>query len=85
MGAHEKKAAPLNGDKLVSLSTSDLRDRLNRIYAKMRNSNKKADLGRFDYLWDLKEHALMQGTKAVDVPESWLDELETGMGNHPGH
>jgi hypothetical protein len=89
MGSHEiKDAKPTASDKLVSLKTSDLRERLNRLYAGMRRSageRKMADNGRFDYLWDLKELALMQGTKSVDVPESWLEDLERGIAGHPGH
>lgn len=89
MGSHdEKEAKPLASDKLVNLTTSDLRERLNRLYARMRNTSgerKLGDNGRFDYLWDLKELALMQGTKSVDIPESWLEDLEKGIGAHPGH
>ena len=88
MGSHEKEAKPSASDKLVSLKTSDLRERLNRLYAGMRKSGaerKLSDNGRFDYLWDLKELALMQGTGSVNIPESWLEELENGVGGHPGH
>ncbi|MBX9570664.1 MAG: hypothetical protein K2X77_17360 [Candidatus Obscuribacterales bacterium] len=89
MGSHEnKEAKPLASDKLVNLKTSDLRERLNKLYARMRSSSaerKLSDNGRFDYLWDLKELALMQGTQSVDVPESWLDDLEKGVAGHPGH
>ena len=68
MGSAAKKE-----EILVTVSTTDLKARLNRIYKGMRGK----EAGRFDYLWDLKELALLEGRKSVDVPETWLDELET--------
>lgn len=59
-------------EKLVSVNTTDLKARLNRLYKGMRGK----EAGRFDYLWDLKELALLEGRNTVDVPETWLDELE---------
>ncbi len=64
---------PNKEEKLVTVSTTDLKARLNRIYKGMRSR----EAGRFDYLWDLKELALLEGRKSVDVPETWLDELES--------
>jgi hypothetical protein len=31
--------------------------------------------GLFEYLWDLKEKALMEQSKSVEVPSNWLEEL----------
>jgi hypothetical protein len=71
MPAHLQKAP------LVRLQTNDLRQRLNRIYDTVRgNSHSHSVFSRFDYLWDLKELAVLEGRAAVEVPESWLEELE---------
>jgi hypothetical protein len=35
-----------------------------------------ASEGLFEYLWDLKEKALMDRRAKVDVPRNWLDQLE---------
>lgn len=85
MGSQKK---PPSTEKIVSVKTSDLRQRLNALYARMRGNAAQrqfGDSGRFDYLWDLKELALMKGSQSVDVPESWLEELEKSMPAHQGH
>jgi hypothetical protein len=62
---------------LVSVPTELLRDRLNRLYgAVRRNARNYSAWGRFDYLWDLKELAVLEGRGSVEIPDSWLDELE---------
>lgn len=79
MGSHRKSSHGLSGqEKVVSLNTHDLRSRLNRLYKGMRSKG-AAELGKFDYLWDLKELALLEGRHSVDIPEAWLDELERGL------
>ncbi len=66
--------------ELVSVSTDALKDRLNRVYAGRRSQGKLLTdgipQGLFDYLWDLKEKALMERTTTVEVPGNWLEELE---------
>ncbi|MBX9685924.1 MAG: hypothetical protein K2X27_04430 [Candidatus Obscuribacterales bacterium] len=82
MGAGDDKRKLGANEKLVSVRTSDLKERLNRLYKGMRGSSaRKTDSGRFDYLWDLKELALMEGRSSVDVPETWLEEIENGLGD----
>jgi hypothetical protein len=61
---------------LVSVPTEHLRDRLNRLYSAVRGHQNLIIVGRFDYLWDLKELAMLEGRRNVDIPDSWLDELE---------
>jgi hypothetical protein len=62
---------------MITLPTDQLRDRLNRIYQAVRgNSRTLAVWGRFDYLWDLKELAVLEGRNCVQVPDLWLEELE---------
>lgn len=61
---------------LTSLPTAQLRDRLNRIYDFMRGNRSDSCLNRFDYLWDLKELAVSEGRNTVQIPDTWLEELE---------
>lgn len=59
--------------QFVTVSVDTLRDRLNQLY------NSRLTLpneGMFEYLWDLKEQALMEGATTVDVPTTWLEDLE---------
>lgn len=87
MGSSGSKRSELSrSEKLVSLSTSDFRERLNRLYSRLHAaSNTPNENARFDYLWDLKELALLEGRKSVDVPERWLDELEKTVELGRGH
>lgn len=84
MGSKSGRFQASPGEKMVQVSTAELRIRLNRLYNRMRSASGQGDLGRFDYLWDLKELALMEGRPTVDVPETWLDEMEKGFGGHVG-
>jgi hypothetical protein len=61
---------------LVTVPTDQLRHRLNRLYGILRGHKPTQSLGRFDYLWDLKELAVLEGKRAVEIPDAWLDELE---------
>ncbi len=62
---------------LVSVRTDLLKERLNRLYDVVRcNPRSHSAWGRFDYLWDLKELALLEGKGSVQIPDAWLDELE---------
>ena len=71
--------------KLSCVSTEHLKESLNNLYESMHRKNLReksaqASLmvtpGLFDYLWDLKELALLEGQRSVEVPEPWLEELE---------
>jgi hypothetical protein len=77
-------------DNLVSVKTEFLREKLNYLYDSLRtNPQAMSSWGRFDYLWDLKELALVQGLNSIDIPFNWLEELEEFSTNtksfHPGH
>lgn len=62
---------------LVTVRTDHLKERLNKLYNVVRGNPKTYSYwGRFDYLWDLKELAVLEGKNAVDIPDCWLDELE---------
>lgn len=65
------------GLQLVTVSTSTLKERLNRLYDTRKGQAKTiSHSGLFEYLWDLKELALMERKSSVEVPSTWLDELE---------
>jgi len=74
----EPKRGSQTNLKLVALSTDVLRNRLNSMYTVLRTQPlvKTSRSGMFEYLWDLKEVAVLEGKKSVDVPIAWLDELE---------
>lgn len=73
-GSNRSTNAQIN---LVTVRTEFLRERLNRLYDTLRSRGQNYSLaGRFDYLWDLKELALLEGKGSVQIPDAWLDELE---------
>lgn len=63
-----------NKENLVTVRTEQLKDRLNRVYSAVRG--KSGQINRFDYLWDLKELAVLEKRGSVQIPDTWLDELE---------
>ncbi len=83
MGTAKKK-----GDKeLVTVETDVLKERLNMLYQSRRGQGHRLDMpgaseGVFEYLWDLKEKALLDRRTKVDVPRNWLDQLEHEQGEH---
>ena len=74
-----------NGNlKMVTVSTATLKERLNRLYDSMRARHVVSpSSGLFDYLWDLKEVALLEGRNEVEVPTTWLEELESTVEHEP--
>ena len=53
-----------------------LQDKLNSLY-RLRGKHQAAGQPRhMEYLWDLKEMALIAGKSTVEVPKEWLLELE---------
>lgn len=69
-----------NTQDVVRIDTSKLRDRLNTLYDCLRaNYGSRVDSDRnshFVRLWDIKEQALISKEQSVQIPRSWLDELE---------
>jgi hypothetical protein len=54
-----------------------LQDKLNSLYYRTRGKHQTAGQPRhMEYLWDLKEMALIAGKSTVEVPKEWLTELE---------
>ncbi|MBK9205272.1 MAG: hypothetical protein IPL73_23165 [Candidatus Obscuribacter sp.] len=64
-------------DSLVIIETSILRDRLNQVY---KNRHLLAHSLEFDSLWDLKEKALLEKRSTVEVPDTWLNEIQDEHG-----
>ncbi len=66
-----------NNAEMMTITTLSLKDRLNRMYNVIRHHPQPTAMaGLFEYLWDLKEVALIEGRNSVQVPAIWLDELE---------
>ena len=63
--------------EVVTVTTNQLKDHLNKAYDVRRK--KIAQLNSFENLWDLKEKALLEGKPSVDVPRTWMDELEGAL------
>lgn len=64
-------------ERQVQISTPQLRARLNHIYNRLHPGNLSFNqTGHFDFLWDLKELALLEGRQSVEIPASWLEDLE---------
>ncbi len=66
--------------KRISIDTDTLKSRLNQFYDTSRHWGAQRD-NTFEYLWDIKELALMEGRDQVEVPASWLDDLESSYLN----
>lgn len=87
MGSSPHKDA----SKVVSVGLDKLKEQLNVLYKMRKNSPcQQPDSGLFDHLWDLKELAILEGKSSVEVPKTWLDELneaivqlpQTGLRTH---
>ena len=66
--------------KLAAVPTDNFKERLNSIYKIRRLSQHPlSNSGLFEYLWDLKEIALLEGQPSVQVPAIWLQELEADL------
>ena len=53
-----------------------LQDKLNLLYRRTRGKQGAGQPRHLEYLWDLKEMALIDGKSTVEVPKEWLLELE---------
>jgi hypothetical protein len=62
---------------MKTISVRNLQDKLNTLYCRARAHHQAPGRPRhMDYLWDLKEMALIAGKSKVEVPIEWLLELE---------
>ncbi|MBC7999121.1 MAG: hypothetical protein IAF58_14320 [Leptolyngbya sp.] len=64
-----------NSAQLVSVGLDKLKQQLNVLYADRNNLPRLGNKAILEHLWDLKESAILEGRGSVDVPESWLNEL----------
>lgn len=77
MSSFEDTPDSASAPKLVTVSTDNLKEKLNFMYDTMRGRPRAlSSSGLFEYLWDLKELALLEGRQSVKVPTAWLAELE---------
>lgn len=71
---------PTNEQELVRVEVQALQEKLNRIFERAnRKELNKIYQDDFDYLWDVKELALLEKKNQVEVPGTWLSELEMAI------
>jgi hypothetical protein len=66
-------------DKTVRIATSQLKQKLNAMYVRKhvkKNGTLEPAFEKFNDLWDLKELALLERRESVDVPESWVAQMD---------
>lgn len=73
-----KRAKSTSESKTMkTIGVRTLQDKLNSLYYRTRGKHQTAGQPRhMEYLWDLKEMALIAGKTRVEVPKEWLIELE---------
>ena len=84
-----RRSAGVAPGQLITVDTDLLRDKLNRHYAHLHAQGRKgaaneaptSQEGVFEFLWDLKEMALLEGKESVELPKNWLDELDDQSGS----
>lgn len=80
------RSSKQDNNDLVKIEVDNLKQSLNHAYKTRKNNrNILSHDGLFEYLWDLKEKALIEGQKSVEVPTSWLEELDSDLLNTRGH
>lgn len=77
MGSSQSNNGTAKDLDLVSVATDSLRDKLNRVYDAMRSRPRTlSNSGLFEYLWEMKELALMEGRQSIQLPTTWLEDLD---------
>jgi hypothetical protein len=84
MGSSHAKNGKRASEQLVTITTDVLKERLNRLYGVSHGSRQKM-MSQFDHLWDLKEHALLEKATSIEVPRSWMDELDHALSQNRGN
>lgn len=71
---------------IISIETTSLKKRLNDAFVTLhgKGGHAKHDPN-FDRLWDLKESAILEGKKTVELPGQWLTELDEIAQMPKGH
>lgn len=66
--------------ELVKVEVVNLKQQLNHLYRSRKNNRSiLSHDGLFEYLWDLKELALIEGRSSVEVPSAWMEELDSTL------
>jgi hypothetical protein len=73
----DKKPIVFTSGAMVTVETNNLKERLNSAFLRLHGRNGVGHDANFDRLWDLKESAILEGKKTVELPGQWLSELET--------
>jgi len=73
----QSKSAVLTSGSMVTVETTSLKERLNSAFLRLHGKNGDSHDANFDRLWDLKESAILEGKKTVELPGQWLTELES--------
>lgn len=83
MSSSARKNRVNGAAQLVAIDTDTLKNSLNRLYACQHSASSLGSATRtavpeqvFEYLWDLKEKALLEGLATVELPQEWLDQLD---------
>ncbi len=67
----------------ATVSTDLLKDKLNYFYLQTKKTGKNSPLAEyFDYLWDLKETAILEGKATIEIPVTWLSEIDPNALKH---
>lgn len=73
-------ASKKESTNLINIEVDTLKRSLNHLYQTRRdNRTILSHDGLFEYLWDLKEMALIEGKTSVEVPSAWVEELDTNI------
>ena len=65
---------------LIQVDVSSLKSQLNHVYQTRKGNRSILNHdGLFEYLWDLKELALIEGKQKVEVPSAWMKELDSSV------
>ena len=66
---------------MIEVEVSSLKQRLNSLYQNKRHFDRSylSHDGLFEYLWDLKEMALIEGKESVEIPEAWIRDLDSKL------
>lgn len=71
---------PTNETELVKVDIATLQDNLKKLFDRQnRRKISKLYQDDFDYLWDLKELALLEKKQHVEVPGTWLSEMDLAL------
>jgi DNA phosphorothioation-dependent restriction protein DptG len=81
--ASSRRSAGTEAQAVVSMQTSQLKEKLNQVFngihARQTGSRAIARDAAFDKLWDLKESAILEGRKTVELPKQWVAELDQAV------